>query len=1032
MVVSKIIPAQKRSAGIWSRIERLVRYVLGLDLDRPEEKCLASFVVGFIGQAPEHWIYEMQIAASAALRSQDPNYHQVLSWSFDEALMPSDLEKIVLDYIDFYNLSGHQIVSGLHQNTENFHIHLFVCRFNVQTGRVVQINRGFTRHHGARFCAFLESTYGYIPSDNASAYSLRRELVLSDFYNTHSASGYIKNKEVAFGTKSTGRNIAQAVQEILPRVASWHEFQDALLGHGISLSSGKRGGLVYGLLGGPQDGIHVAASRVSPSSRRSVLAMRFEADFDEDYIPKQIEHGFPLANPTIHDKRSSPDAVSMEANLTGKYRRRSQPQKGPDFEFPARGLEVAVSQLGALFAGSHLLFRYGRMNSGAPFYLMDRKRGDPSALTLQELLPLMPNIVFVAQDGAEVLYKPACDDEVAGQCAVALIGPHTILESLHGRALFPGIVQTLDAGQSYFLFLGVAADDSLGLAALRAAAAELGCQVDDEPRLILARNKTVFLPTISPLLSHPPELLNRLIPPRDRQFGFKFDQIRSRLAASLEVLTQFGRVRLQKLMQAHRLKSALMDVYRSGGPSPPALDGDVNDAESDSRELGPRSTKPGEIASGPGMYSRSALAAPGRGEEQRIPAPDVRGTERVHRRPEVANIEPHVTSGKAAVRGEVDAGGAGSPSKGSDRADHGERLAPSPAGKPGGAIPFTESSLPAPKQQRGPMTPQARMLRCLLVAARYSVEARWHSEGADILIFAKAARRPEVDQRETASEKIVAHVMATGIRAQSDAPPALLRDLSDNLSLAVSFPSPSPSGYADPAAAVRQGAVVTTKRSEGRTVEGAPDDCQQRERPPAPSVDQDLTYLIFDPFNLCVDDNLEDRYVRVTSKKALLAVNLVRVEDVLYAVDNKLDPKIAALISEVKAALVESGMPPSTSVQAWMPDEVRQFAPKTLILEFDPDGALNRDLDPSDEHALVLPVKAGQLPDWSGIEVAELSSIVIDLPKLEPGAAAEMNNLLKRLEESFAFLSLTKEPKFFSSLDEYQDARRENETYFGM
>ncbi|BAP89067.1 mobilization protein [Burkholderiales bacterium GJ-E10] len=172
MIIKKI-PNRKKSAGKAERITRLVDYVRNPEIhddvdgahSRTREKCTYAGVRNLESEDPDGQILEMIGLATASVRSKDPIAHYVFSWEAGIVPTPAQVDEAVDIFLRELGLEGHQAVFGLHQDTDNAHIHLAVNRIHPQTELAKDIRFEIDLRH--RAIARIERAQGWKPEAHA-------------------------------------------------------------------------------------------------------------------------------------------------------------------------------------------------------------------------------------------------------------------------------------------------------------------------------------------------------------------------------------------------------------------------------------------------------------------------------------------------------------------------------------------------------------------------------------------------------------------------------------------------------------------------------------------------------------------------------------------------------------------------------------------------------------------------------------------------------------------------------------------------
>ena len=160
MIVKKVANPNK-SASKAVRIRALAGYIRAPETDNTAEKCLYAGARGFLCDVPEAQTEEMLALARDAPRSRDPIAHWVLSWHADEHPTPAQVEELVDLLLDELGVAEHQVLYGLHADTDNTHLHVMLNRVHPDTLRAVEINGGFDVKALHKACARIEHAQGW-------------------------------------------------------------------------------------------------------------------------------------------------------------------------------------------------------------------------------------------------------------------------------------------------------------------------------------------------------------------------------------------------------------------------------------------------------------------------------------------------------------------------------------------------------------------------------------------------------------------------------------------------------------------------------------------------------------------------------------------------------------------------------------------------------------------------------------------------------------------------------------------------------
>lgn len=179
-MISKKVPNPKKSASKSERVRGLADYILEPGKANGVEKCIYSGAEGFLTSTPEGHKAEMIALAEEAVKSKDPVDHWVLSYHFDEHPTQDQAREAVEMFIKHCGLENHQYIWGLHDDTENKHIHIAVNRVNPDTLRVTKINKGFDKEAGQQAIALIEHAQGWRKENNARYDIVNGKPVLSE------------------------------------------------------------------------------------------------------------------------------------------------------------------------------------------------------------------------------------------------------------------------------------------------------------------------------------------------------------------------------------------------------------------------------------------------------------------------------------------------------------------------------------------------------------------------------------------------------------------------------------------------------------------------------------------------------------------------------------------------------------------------------------------------------------------------------------------------------------------------------------
>ena len=171
MIVKKV-KNPKKSSSKAVRITRLTAYVRAPESERSHEKCIYAGARNFITDTPAGQAAEMIALAEESVRSKDPIVHYVLSWPDGEEPGPAQVEEAVDIYLDELDVQAHQVVYGLHADTDNIHLHIMLNRVHpdpdpdTDTYKCIDIGGGFDIEAAHRAIARIEHAQGWRPEQH--------------------------------------------------------------------------------------------------------------------------------------------------------------------------------------------------------------------------------------------------------------------------------------------------------------------------------------------------------------------------------------------------------------------------------------------------------------------------------------------------------------------------------------------------------------------------------------------------------------------------------------------------------------------------------------------------------------------------------------------------------------------------------------------------------------------------------------------------------------------------------------------------
>jgi hypothetical protein len=247
MIVKKVKNPQK-SASKSVRVDRLVDYICDPEHENSNEKCLYAGARGFISSDYASQKAEMLALSQEAVRSRDTINHYVLSWHEGEQPTPEHVEAAVTIFLDELGLTGHQLMYGLHADTDNIHLHIAVNRVHPDTLKVIKPNRGFDIEAAHRAIARIEEVQGWQRERNGRYQVLENGDVargMRDLDAPRQPEQAKRDMEQRTGEKSAERIAIEEAAPIIKRAASWRELHEALAQKGMRYEKSGSGAMVF-------------------------------------------------------------------------------------------------------------------------------------------------------------------------------------------------------------------------------------------------------------------------------------------------------------------------------------------------------------------------------------------------------------------------------------------------------------------------------------------------------------------------------------------------------------------------------------------------------------------------------------------------------------------------------------------------------------------------------------------------------------------------------------------------------------------
>lgn len=270
MIVKKVKNPKKASSKA-ARIGRLMDYIRNPEQESGNEKCVYSGARGFLTDEHRSQKAEMVALSQEAVRSKDTVNHYVMSWHEGERPSHEQVEGAVSIFLKEVGLEGHQVIYGLHADTDNIHLHIAVNRVHPDSLKVIKPNKGFDIEAAHKAIAIIEHTQGWRREQHGRYHvqengEIGREHV--DQNKPRQPDQPKRDMEQRTGEKSAEHIAIESGAPIIRRAASWAELHRQLAEKGMRYEkTGSGATLFVGKVG-------VKASRADRDASLSKLQKR--------------------------------------------------------------------------------------------------------------------------------------------------------------------------------------------------------------------------------------------------------------------------------------------------------------------------------------------------------------------------------------------------------------------------------------------------------------------------------------------------------------------------------------------------------------------------------------------------------------------------------------------------------------------------------------------------------------------------------------------------------------------------------------
>ena len=246
MIVKKVKCRQSAKPKAW-QIGDLVDYIRHPRNVNSLEKIEHSGSRNFFGTTHAGQKGEMIGLASESVHSRMPVAHWIFSWKENEQPSAEQVDEVVDIFLEKMGLVGHQVIYGLHYNTENYHVHIAVNRMNPETMKVIRPNNGFDIVEAHKILALIEHKQGWSSENNARyAVNSDGEIVPRPKQeNTPKPKTAALDFECATGEKSAQRIAQERGLSLMKDAKTWEELHRKLAEVGLRFEKKGSGAIVF-------------------------------------------------------------------------------------------------------------------------------------------------------------------------------------------------------------------------------------------------------------------------------------------------------------------------------------------------------------------------------------------------------------------------------------------------------------------------------------------------------------------------------------------------------------------------------------------------------------------------------------------------------------------------------------------------------------------------------------------------------------------------------------------------------------------
>lgn len=259
----------KKSSAKAKRVAALGNYITNPASKKGTEKCTLWGTLNIDATDKNSMLAEMTATAKASSRSKDPIDHWIISFKEGEKPEPDQVAEMVKAVLDDFEMSEHQALYALHEDTDNCHIHIMLNRVHPLLHQAFQINNGLYKIQAQKTVAKLAHDFDFEPEDN-DHYVVNDLGEVEHFGRAPDKSGSKPEQRHAANEKGEeviAERAKKELTEIFDSVKSWHELHQKLADRGYTYSKKSSGAVVC------FDDVFIKASAASRKRNSSMKAL---------------------------------------------------------------------------------------------------------------------------------------------------------------------------------------------------------------------------------------------------------------------------------------------------------------------------------------------------------------------------------------------------------------------------------------------------------------------------------------------------------------------------------------------------------------------------------------------------------------------------------------------------------------------------------------------------------------------------------------------------------------------------------------